>query len=124
MTANTATNTAVERRKITEEDAATIRTRHEHGDSYKLLSQNFGISPLSVKKICQFRTHCMPGDQEMRPRYVQTAVPAEMYAQIDAYADKQQVDIPTAVLRMLTYCVKMNRAFSSGKVSESEPSNA
>jgi predicted transcriptional regulator len=109
---------------VSHEQAESIRKQHEAGDTYAALAAEYGISKLSVKNIVKFKTHAIKGDHEMRPRYVQTQVPAEMYLQIEMYAEKQQIDMGVAVLRMLQYAVKLNRAFSSAKGTESEPSNA
>jgi hypothetical protein len=46
-----------------------------------------------------------------------------MYLQIELYAEKLQIDVPTAALRMLQYAVKLNLAFSPAQGTESEPSN-
>jgi predicted transcriptional regulator len=108
---------------VSHEQAESIRKQHEAGDTYAALAAEYGISKLSIKNIVKFKTHAAKGDQELRPRYVQTQIPAQMYLQIELYAEKLQIDVPTAALRMLQYAVKLNLAFSPAQGTESEPSN-
>jgi hypothetical protein len=104
---------------VTSEQAQEIRTRHEHGDTYGELAAEFQISKLSVKKICKYRTHALPGDAERQPRYVGVTIPAELFAKLEEFADKQQVDIPTATVRLLLFACKLHR--SIGGQSEPAP---
>jgi hypothetical protein len=103
---------------ITSEQAQEIRTRHEHGDTYGELAAEFGISKLSIKKICRYRTHALPGDAERQPRYVGVVVPAELFVKLEEFAEKQQVDVSTATVRLLQFACKLHRSIGA----QSEPS--
>jgi hypothetical protein len=72
-----------------------------------------------VKKICQFKTHAIKGDAERRPRYVGVTLPSELFVKLEEFADKQQVDLPTAALRLLQFACKLHR--SIGNQSETAP---
>lgn len=104
---------------VTSTEVQEIRTRHEHGDTYAELAAEFRISKLSVKKICTYRSHALPGDIERQPRYVGVKIPSELFAKVEEFADKQQVDVPTAAVRLLQFACKLHR--SIGTQSETAP---
>lgn len=87
---------------LTIEQAQEIRKAHyEHGESRKQLAARFGVSVVSIGRVCKNKTHKSSASADGQLRHVTLTMPTALFSVYQQFAAEEKETMSTIIVEVL-----------------------